>query len=542
MQLGLSLIISICLLSCSCQKKEACPSEETMRICFNRDPPTVDPRKSAEIYASTLNFLIYEGLTRSSPNGGIELALAQSIEISADGLIYLFHLRDAFWSDGMPVTAQDFEYSWKKILTAEFGSPCAHLLFPIKNGEISARGELSQDLLGVKALDEKTLRVELEYPTPYFLSLISFCSFYPVPMHVELKNPAWQNSIDQNLVTNGPFKLTQWIRSEKLELKKNPLYWDAEHVHLLGIQISIIPDGKTALQMYENGELDFISTVTTPLSTEDLDFSREEGKLQLTPMGGLLFCTFNLDQFPFNNTHLRKALSYAIDRKGIAENLHQLADIPATRCIPPVLVNLQNRPLFPDFDPLQARKFLALALKEIEEGRAGSENQLESRALAGPWVLSYEAGDQPRKIAQAIQQGWKKSLNIEIQLQESDPKTHFDHLLNRKYQIALDHLIVQYNDPNNILERFKYKHMKKNLPGFQNETYIDLLNQAARMNNAKQRLELLEKAEELLMSEMPMTPIYHFNQGFLIDSKFENVEFSPLGNLLFHKITIREEL
>src|SRR3990167_2080984 len=132
-----------------------------MRTCFYMDPATIDARKNAEPCSSALHFLIYEGLTRIKPNGEAELALAQSVDISDDGLIYVFHLREAFWSDGVPITADDFEYSWKKIVTPAFASPCPHLLFCIKNAEKAAKGEISQDLVGVKAMDKRTLRVEL---------------------------------------------------------------------------------------------------------------------------------------------------------------------------------------------------------------------------------------------------------------------------------------------------------------------------------------------------------------------------------------------
>lgn len=530
----LASLCSLMLFCASCQRKPTHPfsDKQMMRICLNMDPPTLDTRKNAEVCASTLSFLIYDGLTRIKPDGEADLALADSVEISEDGLVYIFHLRDAFWSDGSPITAYDFEYSWKKILTPQFASPCPHLLFPIKNAEKAAKGEVSSDLAGVQALDRNNLRVELENPTPYFLSLISFCNFYPIPKHVELKNPSWQNTVDQEFVSSGPFKLVRWIRNQEILLEKNPSYWDADNVYLRRIHISIIPDEKTALQMYENKELDFISTVTTPLSMDDIAYCRTQKNLQVKPMGGLLFCTFNLDRFPFNNRNIRKALSYAIDRKSIIENISQLCEIPATRWIPPILIGRENRQLFPAYDPELAQSLFAKGLEEL----GIVENDIPNSPFSEAFVLCYDGLEQHRKIAQAIQQQWKNVLGIDVKLQEFDFKSHLDRLLNRNYFIGLDYSIAQYNDPNNILERYKYRHMKKNLPGFENPKYIELLNDAACMIDAKKRISILEEAEALLMSEMPITPIYHFNQGVLIDSKYSNVQFSPLGNLLYHKI------
>ncbi len=534
--LALFALVSALLFGCQKKSAEVPADKQFMRICLNMDPPTVDTRKSAEFCASTLNFLIYDGLTRIKPDGDVELALAESFDMTPDGLIYTFHLRKAFWSDGVQITAHDFEYSWKKILNPQFGSPCPHLLFSIKNAEKSAKGEVPIESVGVKALDNTTLQVALENPTPYFLSLISFCNFYPIPRHIELQNPYWQNTIDQNMVTSGPFKLVKWIRNKEIWVEKNPHYWDAAQIYLPGIHISIIPDEKTALQMYENGEIDYISTVTTPLSIEDLAYFRRQGNLQITPMGGLLFCTFNTELIPFSNRKIRKAFSYAIDRKSIIENLYQLTDVPATRCIPPVLIGMQNKELFPAKDPDLARTLLIEGIHEL-----GVSEEYFRDWIAKTLALSYD-GVEHRKIAQAIQQQWKNTLQVEIKLQENDPKTQLDRLLNRNYSIALDYLIVQYNDPNNILERFKYRHMKKNLPGFENQKYIELLNQAACMNDAKKRLALLEEAEALLMDEMPLSPIYHFNQGLLIHPNFTHVEVSPLGNLLFQKIRPKEKI
>ncbi|MES2273302.1 MAG: peptide ABC transporter substrate-binding protein [Chlamydiota bacterium] len=519
----------------ACQKKTSTMNRDRqmMRICLSMNPSTIDTRKNAEVYSSNLQFLLFEGLTRIKSNGEGELALAKSVDISEDGLIYVFHLRDAYWTDGEPITAYDFEYSWKKILTPQFGSPCPHLLFVIKNAEKAIKGEVSQDQVGIRAIDPLTLQVILENPTPYFLSLITFCNFYPIPKHIELKNPSWQNSVDESLVCSGPFKMIKWVQNQEIQLKKNLTYWDAENVHLDGIQISIVPDGKTALQMFENGDLDFVSSVTTPLSMEDLAYFRKQGKLKIIPIAGLLFCTFNLEQVPFNNANIRKALGFAIDRVAITENIAQLSEIPATCCVPPVLIGGKNRELFKPFDPELARKLLSIGLAELGlPDNIAAINSLFSQSL----ILYYSSEDLYRRTAQAVQQQWKSVLGLEVQLREEDYKTHLERLMSRNYSLGLEYCVAQYNDPINILDRFKYKQTKKNLPGFENKKYIDLLNRAASINNAKMRLDILQEAEFFLMSEMPLTPIFHFNQGILINPKYTDVEFSPLSNLLLKKI------
>lgn len=524
------LLLLLVFTSCQKNKNTSATSRKILKTCLNTEPSTIDPRKNADVFSSTINFLLYEGLTRILPDGEAEMALASSVDISKDGRIYTFHLRKAEWSDGHPITAHDFEYSWKKILDHKFGSPCSQIFFPIKNGEKCIKQILSSDSVGIKAIDDLTLQVELENPTPYFLSLITFCNFFPIPKHIELQNPNWFQTPETNLIGSGPFLIKKWKRNQEITLIKNPTYWDSENVYLEEIQFSIIPDGRTSFQMFENKELDFISTVTTPLLSEDLAEIKKTNNLKITPISGLLFCTFNLEKYPYQNANIRKALSYAINRQPIVENISQLSEKIATRCIAPIMVKQKNRTLFPSFDPILAKEFFLKGLEELNIPPSQSDSLNEF------FILSYNNEEPYKKIAEVIQQQWKQVLGIDVQLQEKDHKSHLSNIMDKNYCVALYNCIAQCTDPTNILDRFKHKEGKKNYPGFENQTYIELLDKAASLNDPIQRMSLLDDAEALLMSEMPIAPIYHFNQGILINPDFIHVEFSPLFNLLFKKI------
>lgn len=526
------LLLIILLGVIACQKKGApnLSQRKSFRTCLSTDPATIDSRKNADVFSSAINFLIYEGLTRILPDGEVEFALAHSVDISEDGRIYTFHLRKSYWTDGHPITADDFEYSWKKILDPQFGSPCSQIFFPIKNGEKCTKQELSTQFAGIKALDPLTLQIELENPAPYFLSLITFCNFYPIPQHIELKNPNWYQKPEENLVSSGPFYIKKWTRNKEIILMKNPSYWDCQNVFLEEIIFSIIPDGRTAFQMFENNELDFISTVTTPLLTEDLNEAKKRNELKVTPMSGLLFCTFNLENSFYQNTNIRKALSYAIDRNTIVQSISELYEEPATRCIAPVMVKQTNRYLFPAFDPQLALDFFIKGLNELNITFS------DLNGLKDSFILSYTNEQPYKKIAETIQQQWKTTLGIQITLKETDHKSHLINIMNKDYCIALYNCIAQCTDPTNILDRFKYKNGKKNYPSYENKEYIRLLDAASSLNDPIERMQLLDAAESLLMSEMPIAPIYHFNQGVLINTDFIDVDFSPLSNLLFKKI------
>ena len=216
----------------------------TLRLSFNTSPATLDPRKSGDFVSSTLIRLIFDGLTRCLPGGDVEPALAQRIDISPDGLLYTFHLRKAYWTDGHPVAAQDFERSWKKILDPSFSSLCAYLLFPIKNAEKCAKGEAPLSEVGIQSIDSRTLRVELERPAPFFLSLTAFPLYLPIPSHTEQdpKRPP---------VCNGPFRIDSLIPNSEIRLVKNRRFWNVGHISLDAIHISVIPDENTAFQMFE---------------------------------------------------------------------------------------------------------------------------------------------------------------------------------------------------------------------------------------------------------------------------------------------------
>lgn len=499
-----------------------------MRLCLKEDPATIDPRKNGDPGSSTVIFMVYEGLTRIKPNGEAELALAESVDISEDGKVYTFRIRDSVWNDGTPITAADFEYSWKRILTPEFASPCPYLLYAIKNAELAAQRKVPVDLVGINAIDDKTLRVELENPAPYFLSLITFCNFYPVPKHIDVTNPSWEQSFSKELVSCGPYNLSKWDRSKELVLKKNHNYWDKENIHFEEVRISIIAHEDTALHLFENGELDFVTTLSMPLSNEAITDYKKRGMLDIEPVGGICFCTFNIERVPFTNIHIRKALSCSIDRKTLTDHITALSEKPAKRIIPPILDNNQDRALIPLFAPEEAILHLEEGLKEL-----GMSIDQINESL----ILTFESSEQLRQIAQSIQDQWKKILNLEATLMECDKKTILSKHMGKDYFVGIDRCFAQYHDPNNILERFKFKENKKNLPGFENEKYISLLDLAGRTNDPERRLAILRQAEEILIEELPITPIFHLNLGHLSSPSLTHLEFSPLGNLLFKKVT-----
>lgn len=505
----------------SCEKKEQMKSKQILRLNLTYEPTTMDPRKGSDAVTSLAHFMLYEGLTKITPASTHELGCAERIDLSKDKLVYTFHLKDTYWTNGDLVTAYDFEYAWKKLLDSKFPCPNAHLFYPIKNAEALKKGLVTQDDLGVKALDAHTLQVTLENPTPYFLDLTSFCVFFPVPKKVAEKDPYWAELQGPELVTNGPFVLSSWRKCNEIIVRKNHNYWNKSLPKLDQIEISIINNELTALGMYQNGQLDFLGCSLTSIPSDWIQKFASQGLLQSKPLGASSFVTFNMDSYPFNNLNIRKAFAHAIDRKAIIENITQFDEVVATGCIPPVLKDYDQHTYFEDGNFTLAKEYFAEGLKEL------GINKEDLNGL----VLNYFSNETYRRLAQTLQQQWRSVFDIEILLEENDFKVTMDKLNRKDYTFALMMMIIQYNDQMGILDRFKLKRNPKNYPGFDNEKYISLLDQSSHASSNEERKEIFRKAEELIAEEIPFSPIFHWNSIFLKKDKVKDFYISPIGSI-----------
>ncbi len=488
------------LVACTSHEK----SESKLKISFNTHPNTSDPRMAADFVSSTLVCLIYEGLTRCIPGGSVELALAERVEISEDR-VYTFHLRKANWSNGKPITAFDFERSWKEVLFP--AGPCAFLFYPIKNAEKCARKEVSIDEVGIQALDAKTLRIELERPTPYFYSLTAFPSFLAAPEDPE--------------IYSGPFLIEKMVHNSEIILLKNPHYWNAKNMHLYAIHISIVPDEMTALQMFERGDLDWIGSCLSPLPPDAIEKWQE--RIQHVPMAASTLCTFNTHEFPFHNANLRRAFSLAIDREEIVKKITQGEQIPARSILPPSF----SKQSFFLTDPIGALFYFEKGLDELGIDRKNLEDL----------TLYVKSSQVDKRLAQILQKQWKDLFGITIQLSQLDFKTHAQKLQTKNYQIALASWIAQFEDPLSILDRFKYADHLKNYPGWEDPLYCSLLSNDCVSKNRK---ALIEHAEMILADEVPIAPIYHWCSPSLCSSRIKKMATSPCGGILFERFELNE--
>ena len=495
------------------------PDPKGPRICFSAYPMTFDPRLSADIASATVVGLLYEGLTRCLPDGSVEKGLAERIEVSEDLRIYTFHIRKAIWSDGSPIKASDFERSWKEQLDP--ASPCIsrYLFYPILNAELASRGQKSLSEVGIRSLDNKRLEVTLEHPTPYFISLTAFPSFFPVKDGESIDVP------EEKKIGNGPFRVAKIIAQSEIILEKNPYFWNRHKILSKELRIAIIPDENTALRLFERGELDWIGGVLSPLAQDAISELNRQQRLEHIPIAASSFCVFNANSQPFANLHMRRAFMLSIHRDDIAGKIVNAGQVGANECIPPALWGARERNLLPSFDPDQARAELQIALQEL--GIAMSDL---------PHIaLQYRANHVERQIAEALRLQWLEILGIDVELIKYDSKRHRELLHKRNYQISLANWIPQYSDPINILERFNHKENPKNYPGWEDTHFTDLLNRAKREIDPNMRLDLLDQAEKMLCEQSLVAPLYHWTGPVLRSSRLHNVQTTPNGGVLFDR-------
>ena len=516
------ILLTCCLLACS-KKAETESEKKGIRINFNYSPLSVDPRKSSDPVTSTLSFMLYEGLTHLEEDGSISNALAEKIEISEDKKVYTFTLRPAMWSDGSPLTAFQFEAAWKRALSPSFPSRSSHLLFPLKNGHQAKLGQCSIDEVGVQALDETTLIVHLERPTPYFLDLTSYCAYFPVPYNGdEVPNPNHSGE----LLSNGPFMLTKWKGEDEIRVVKNPFYWNSDTVTLEAITISIIENEETALKLFEKGELDMVGGLISTLPLDAIPSLKSSNLLFHKPLAGTTFCAFNVHAFPFHNAHIRRAFAKAICRKKITQELFQHYDDIATSIVPPILKE-NSCPMLEEKESLSAHEELELGLSELGL----------SKKEFPKVTYTYFSSELHRTLATAIQNEWMEVLGIEVEIQAVDFKTHLSKLSAQDFMIAQMSWISQYSDPMTFLERFEDKNSCKNYSGWENAEYREYLS-ASYYASQSGRQTLIEKAESILLEDMPCIPLYHFRSVYLKSPQLQGLFISPMGDIQFQKATL----
>lgn len=521
------LLCLFCFCLVACQSSGG----DKVRLNLRTEPPTLDPRKTNDTTSSAVIQMLFDGLTRMvNDQKEPQMSVAESVDISKDLKQYTFHLRPCLWSNKDPVTAYDFEYSWKKVLNPAFVSDYAYQLYIIKNAREAKEGRVSLSDVGVRALDEKTLQVDLVHPVPYFLELVAFPTFFPVNKRIDQKNPNWSDDMGSDFCSNGPFILKKWKHQGEIVVVKNPNYWDRDSVKLKGILLTMVGDENTELNMFENNELDWAGAPLSYLPNDSVATLKKRDEFNTYPIAATYWYVFNTEKKPFQNTKMRRAFSLAVNRRAIVDNITQTGQIPATGPVPPTFKSKERPQNYFDDHNVELAKAL------FQEGL--EEMGLQKQEL-GMIKISYNNAEGHQKIAEAIAQQWKQSLGVEVELENLEWKVYLDNLSKRNFQIGRFGWVADFDDPINFLEIFKYRNYGNNHSGWENAQFVSLLDRSSTEKDVKKRLDLLRQAEEVLVGEMPIMPIYYYTNSYLKNQRVDGVYLSGLGRIDFKWASLR---
>lgn len=410
---GLPALLTILLLAgCgggnSGTESKGTPSPKILRVGNGSEPQDIDPQVVQGNVEYRIILALFEGLVASDPNTLEPIpGVAESWETSPDGLIYTFHLRaDARWSDGKPVTAGDFVRSYQRILTPALASPYAYILFYVAGAEDYYRGKLTDFAqAGFKALDDRTLQFTLRQPTPFFLHLLCYYPWYPVPVSViekfdglNRRGSAWTRL--ENFIGNGPFTLKEWRPNQEIVVTRSSTYWDRAHVKLDEIVFYPIENTETEEHMFRTGQLDI--TMEVSLSKIPIYQREHPDSIRMDPLYSTYFYCFNVKRPPFTDSRVRRAFALAIDRESLVKSVLLGGEQPAHHIVPPGIAGYNSRSqLTGDFT--EARRLLAEA--GYPDGRGFPKVE-----------LLYNTLEKHRVMAEAVQRMWKKNLNVDVSL------------------------------------------------------------------------------------------------------------------------------
>ena len=487
------------------------PRDDVFRFNNQAEPENLDPGLMSGQPDGRVARMLFEGLTVPDPKTLAPLpGQARSWDVSADGRTYTFHLRPGnLWTDGTAVRAEDFRWSWMRVLAPATGARYAALLYGIRNARAYNKGDLKDSTqVGLAAPDDTTFVVTLETPKPYFLFLTEFYTCLPVPRRsVELWGDRWVRP--EHIVTNGPFTLTTWRPNDRFVFARNPRYWDAAHVRLQRIEAYPVDDLNTSVNLYKSGAIDWNPSGSVP--TPFLPYMRQYSDLRTGPFQAVYFYSINVTRKPLDDPRVRLALNYALDRDAIANQLLRRTRPPWGSFCPRGYPGYHNADGY-RFDPRRARALLA------EAGYPGGQ---------GFRRILINTSEDHRRIAEAIQGMWKKELGIDVAVSNQEWGSYLQATTTLHYDVARRSWIGDYLDPYTFLSIMATGD-GNNRTGWSDPEYDRLLAEAEREGDAPKRLALLRRSEDVLLERGPIIPVYHYATWELLKPYVHGIEQNVL--------------
>ncbi len=487
----------------------AAGAEQVLRRGNGAEVQTLDPHRAEGVPASNILRDLYEGLVIEAPDGRLVPGAADRWEIDEDGRVYRFHLREtARWSNGDPVTARDFVYGLRRSVDPATGSKYAQVLAPILNAEAIVAGELPVEELGVKALDDHLLEIILKAPTPYFLGLLTHSSTYPVH-RPSVEQYGERFSRPGRLVSNGAYRLAEWVVQSHVKLVRNHHYWNDAATRIDTVYYYPIEDSSAELKRYRAGEIDITEAI--PLQQFRWIRSNLGDELKVAPYLGTYYYGFNLTQPPFRDApKLRRALSLAVNREILVEKITAMGEKPLYSWVPEGI---------PGYEPARLDYADWPHSKRVAEARRLYAEAGYSRARPLTVELRYNTSENHRKVAIAIAAMWKQALGVKVRLVNEEWKVFLENRKQKRVtQLFRAGWIGDYNDPYTFLEILHSRH-GLNDEGYANPEYDALLDRASVETDPEKRFALLRRAEAIALADHPVIPLFGYVSKHLVNPR-----------------------
>ncbi len=504
----------------SCGTSNTNSNENVITYNLEHEGISLDPQILTDSSGMNIHGLVSEGLTYTLASGKVKPALAESWEVSEDGLTWTFKLRDNIkWSNGEEITADDFVFGWERALDPNTASEYSYILFPIKNAEKYTLGEVKFDEVGVKALDDKTLEVKLENVTSYFDSLVSFVTYMPANRKFVEEKGAEYGLEPETLLYSGPYKIVKWDHNTQIKLERNEYYYDSDSRKIDGFVIKFIADSTAALNAFKNGEIDIVS-----ITTEQLQEFKDDTRLRKDVIARTYYLPFNMGREIFKNQKIREAISLAIDKEGLIETVFNNSKEASYTFTPK---NSGMIGIKEDFV-----KELGKTFKKYDSKRAKDlfEEGKKEMGIADFPVITLVANDgrSNKKVVEKIQEDLRVNLGLELNVEMVTFKERLNRMKSKEFDILLTGWGADYQDPVTFLDLLMTNN-GNNTSGYSSAEYDNLIISALKTINREKRMNYLFEAERLIARDVPVIPLFQDTKLHLINDKVKGVEIGAFG-------------
>ncbi|MDN4592600.1 peptide ABC transporter substrate-binding protein [Polycladomyces subterraneus] len=520
MLITISLVLSACdsLLPQVSSQNRIHLEKQVLNLTVSEEPATLDSAVAIDPHSVNLLNNVMEGLMRLGKDNKPEPAIAQQVDVSSDKRVYTFHLREARWSDGESVRAEDFAYAWKRVLQPQTRSRSAYLFFPIQGAQDYHHGRTGWNQVGIRVVDEQTLRVTLTRPIPYFLELTTTSAYLPQRADIVERLGESYGKNAAEIVYDGPFRISGWEQGKNIILTRNEQYWDKGEVFLETVRTAVVRDTAEGIQLYHTYQTDAaqVDQIYADLYKKSSDWKEQ-------PTASVQFLQFNLQKTLFRNPYIRKAFSYAIDREALTDDLLKDGSMPAGSVIPPAILPInersgeivEKRPEFHRFDPQQAQAWLKKGMDELN-------------LKSFPEEVVMTVPDTDKQVALFLQNQFLHNLGVEVKIDPKPLRRYPQQLDRGEFDIAINEWRASYRDPGGVLVAFSSEGPCN--PGKWSALEYDRwLEQAASTADEEKRIGLYLKAEKKLLEDAAISPLDFQSEAFIQRRWVKNMVRHPFG-------------